>query len=236
MKFILGKKLGMTQVFNNIGDVVPVTKISAGPCYITQVRDGIKDNAVAVQLGFEEKKSFRTNKPQLGHLKDMPVLHFLRDFGIEKVEGVEKGDVVKADTFSEGDIVQVVGTSKGKGFAGVVKRHHFAGGFASQGHKDNERAPGSIGAGGVQRVFKGMRMGGHMGTDRVTVKNLTIIKVDLEKNELYIKGAVPGGRNGLLMISGKGDLKVTKSTAKAEPVAAPVVEADTVVQSETAQA
>lgn len=213
MKFILGKKIGMTQVFSPNGEVVPVTKVSAGPCYIVQVKDGIKDNATAVQIGFGETKAFRLTKPELGHLENLPALRWLRDFGIEKVDGVTKGDVIKVDTFSEGDKVTVVGESKGKGFAGVVKRHHFAGGPASHGHKDNLRAPGAIGSGGVQRVFKGLRMAGRMGGDQVTVKNLAIVKVDLENNEIYLKGAVPGGRNSFLMITANGELKINKPTA-----------------------
>jgi len=224
MKFILGKKISMTQVFSPTGEVIPVTKVSAGPCFVSQVKDGTKDNATAVQIGFGETKAFRLNKPELGHLQNLPALRWLRDFGIEKVDGLEKGDVIKVDTFVEGDKVTVVGESKGKGYAGVVKRHHFAGGPASHGHKDNLRAPGAIGAGGVQRVFKGLRMAGRMGGDQVTVKNLAIVKIDLENNELYIKGALPGGRNGLVVITAPGELKVNKSTTPAvEVVSAPVV-------------
>ena len=223
MKFILGKKIGMTQVFSPTGEVVPVTKVLAGPCYIVQVKDGTKDNATAVQIGFGETKAFRLNKPKLGHLENLPALRWLRDFGIEKVEGIAKGDVIKVDTFVEGDKATVVGESKGKGYAGVVKRHHFAGGPASHGHKDNLRAPGAIGAGGVQRVFKGLRMAGRMGGDQVTVKNLSIVKIDLENNEIYLKGAVPGGRNSFLMITADGNLKITKPVA--EKVETPVVEA-----------
>jgi large subunit ribosomal protein L3 len=220
MKFILGKKIGMTQVFSPNGDVVPVTRVEAGPCQIVQIKDGKKDNAVALQLGFGTPKSYLVSKPAAGHMKDLDAVKFLHDFGVESIENIERGDLITAETFVVGDIVQVVGTSKGKGFAGVVKRHHFRGGPASHGHKDNLRAPGSIGAGGVQRVFKGKRMAGRMGNDQVTVKNLQIIGVSLEKNELLIKGAVPGGRGGLIMISGQGELKITKSTknVKAEAV------------------
>jgi large subunit ribosomal protein L3 len=221
MKFILGKKVGMTQVFAKNGDVIPVTKIVAGPCQIVQVKDGKKDNHVALQLGFGAQKEFRLSEPAKGHLKDLEAVQSLRDFGIDKVDGIERGDVITVETFVPGDVVQVVGTSKGKGFAGVVKRHHFRGAPASHGHKHDLRAPGSIGAGGVQRVFKGMRMAGRMGGDRVTVKNLEIVEVNPATNELLIKGAVPGGRNGLLMISGLGDLKVSKKSA---PAAAPAAE------------
>ncbi|MFA6105990.1 MAG: 50S ribosomal protein L3 [Patescibacteria group bacterium] len=216
MKFILGKKIGMTQVFSASGDVVPVTRVEAGPCQIVQVKDGKKDNAVALQLGFGTPKSYLVSKPAAGHLKDLDAVKFLHDFGVESVDNIERGDFITADTFVIGDIVQVTGTSKGKGFAGVVKRHHFRGAPASHGHKHDLRAPGSIGAGGVQRVFKGMRMAGRMGNDQVTVKNLQIIGINIEKNELLIKGAVPGGRGGLIMISGAGELKINKKVAKKE--------------------
>jgi large subunit ribosomal protein L3 len=216
MKFILGKKIGMTQVFSANGDVVPVTRVEAGPCQIIQVKDGKKDNAIALQLGFGTPRSYKVSKPAAGHMKDLEEVKFLRDFGIESVANIERGDVIAADTFAVGDIVQVVGVSKGKGFAGVVKRHHFRGAPASHGHKHDLRAPGSIGAGGVQRVFKGMRMAGRMGGDQVTVKNLEIVGVSAENKELLIKGAVPGGRGGLLMISGNGELKVTKKAVKKE--------------------
>jgi len=222
MKFILGKKVDMTQVFAENGDVVPVTRVIAGPCQVVQVKDGNKDNAVALQIGFEAKRDFRLKKPEAGHLKGLESVSFLRDFGLEKVDGIERGDIITVATFALGDTVNVVGTSKGKGFAGVVKRHHFRGAPASHGHKHDLRAPGSIGAGGVQRVFKGMRMAGRMGGDRVTVKNLEIVAVNPATNELYIKGAVPGGRNSILLISGQGELKVQKKGAPVE--AAPVVE------------
>lgn len=219
MKFILGKKLGMTQVFLPTGEVVPVTRVLAGPCQVVQIKstEGGKENATALQIGMGTQKSFRVSKPQTGHLKDLELSAYLKDFGIEKVDGIERGDIITVETFGNGDKVCVVGTSKGKGFAGVVKRHHFRGGPASHGHKDNLRAPGSIGAGGVQRVFKGMRMAGRMGGERVTVKNLEIVEVHPDTNELFIKGAVPGGRNGLLMITGVGELKIQK---KNKPVAA----------------
>jgi large subunit ribosomal protein L3 len=216
MKFILGKKIGMTQVFSVNGDVVPVTRVEAGPCQIVQVKDGKKDNAVALQLGFGKIRSYKVSRPATGHLKDLDAVKFLHDFGVESIDNIERGDTITADTFVIGDIVQVTGTSKGKGFAGVVKRHHFRGAPASHGHKHDLRAPGSIGAGGVQRVFKGMRMAGRMGNDQVTVKNLQIIGINTEKNELLIKGAVPGGRGGLIMISGVGELKVNKKVAKKE--------------------
>lgn len=211
MKSILGKKIGMSQVFLDSGTVVPVTKVLAGPCPIVQVKQ-LENDTNSIQLGFNETKDWRLKKPQAGRLKDLPPVSDLRDFTQEKIDGLERGDVVTVDTFAVGDMVSVIGTSKGKGFAGVVKRHHFRGGPASHGHKDNLRAPGSIGAGGVQRVFKGMRMAGRMGGARVTVKNLEIVAVKPETNELYIKGAVPGARNGLLLISAVGELKVMKAS------------------------
>jgi len=229
MKFILGQKLEMSQVFLPSGEVVPVTKVKAGPCVIVQVKDGKKDNQKALQIGFGEKKEFRLNKPEAGHLKGVDPVRFLKEFTVEKTDGVNKGDLITADTFLSGDIIDVIGVSKGKGFAGVVKRHHFRGGPASHGHKDNLRMPGSIGAGGVQRVFKGMRMGGRMGGDQVTIKNLEIVEVNPQENFLYIKGAVPGGRNGLLILEGKGELKITKKNNQVESkeeISAPEIPAE----------
>lgn len=211
----------MSQIFTPLGAVVPVTKIQAGPCVVTQIKNDKKENVTAVQLGFGVKKEYLLKKPQIGHLKGLGAWEFLQDFELDNSENIERGDMVTADTFAVGDKVMVVGESKGKGFAGVVKRHHFKGGPASHGHKDNLRAPGSIGAGGVQRVFKGMRMAGRMGGARVTVKNLEVVKVDAENNEIFLKGAVPGGRNSILAISSPGELKVAK-TAKAAAVSEPV--------------
>lgn len=233
MKFILGTKLGMTQVFRPDGSVVPVTRVQAGPCVITQVKTVEKDGVDSVQVGFGKQKLFRVAKPQQGHLKDLPTVRVMRDVRVGGDE-FKRGDMLDVNSFVAGDRVQVTGTSKGKGFQGVVKRHHFAGGPASHGHKDNLRMPGSIGAGGVQRVFKGMRMGGHMGDEQVTVKNLEIVEVLPETNELLIKGAVPGARGGLLMINGaEGNMTVTMSAlagaTASEPVAEEVV-ADVVVE------
>lgn len=210
MKFILGKKISMTQVFLADGAVVPVTKLVVGPCYVTQVRENA-NKELAVQLGFDEMRSFRMNQPKIGHLKDLPALRHLKEFKTDAKDQVKRGDIIAVDTFAVGDIVDVIGESKGRGFAGVVKRHHFRGGPASHGHKDNLRAPGSIGAGGVQRVFKGIRMAGRMGGGRVTVKNLEIVAVHPETNEILIKGAVPGGRNGVIMLLGKGVLKIKEN-------------------------
>jgi large subunit ribosomal protein L3 len=235
MKFILGKKIGMTQVFSSDGAVVPVTRVQAGPCQIvgiSKVKTAQKE-ATSVQLGFGEKKEWRLKKPLAGHLKNLQPVTWLKSFITDESLQAERGDMVAVDTFVTGDKVAVIGVSKGKGFAGVVKRHHFAGGPASHGHKDNLRMPGSIGAGGVQRVFKGMRMAGRMGGDRVTVKNLEIIEVHPETNELYIKGAVPGGRNGLLLISCPGDLKITKNNEKQDQSSAvPEVAVPSIVENE----
>lgn len=222
MKFILGRKLNMTQVFLPTGEVVPVTKVQAGPCQVTQVKTKGKDSANAIQLGFGDIKEYQMTQSEAGHLKDLKLTRELHDFSVDSLPEVGRGDIISVETFVPGDIVTVIGTSKGKGFAGVVKRHGFRGGPASHGHKDNLRAPGSIGAGGVQRVFKGMRMAGQMGNVRVTVKNLEIVEVHPEANELYIKGAVPGGRNGILAIQGIGELKVKKADTKV--VTAPTTE------------
>ncbi len=216
MKFILGKKIGMTQVFSKNGDVIPVTRVEAGPCQVVQIKDGKKDNAIALQLGFGTPRSYKVTKPMTGHLKGLEPAQFLHDFGMESVDKFERGDVVTVDTFVAGDKVAVIGVSKGKGFAGVVKRHHFRGAPATHGHKHDLRMPGSIGAGGVQRVFKGMRMGGRMGTDQVTVKNLEIVNILPEQNELQIKGAIPGGRGGFIIITAEGELKVQKSASSAD--------------------
>ena len=216
----------MTQVFLDNGEVVPVTRIQAGPCQIVQVKNGGKDNSVSVQVGFGERKSFRLTTPMAGHLKGLDPVRRVKDFAVEKVDNLLKGDMITIDTFAKGDIVRVIGTSKGKGFAGVVKRHGFHGGPATHGHKDNLRAPGSIGAGGVQRVFKDMRMAGRMGGEQITVKNLEVIEIHPESNEIYLKGAVPGGRNGLLEIYADGELKIAR---KVENIIAQPVEINNVV-------
>ncbi len=227
MKFIIGKKIGMTQVFRADGSVVPVTRVQAGPCVITQVKDG------AVQVGFGTQKTFRLNKAMKGHLKGISsgnsgetTVRFLKDFRGE-VQHLKKGDQFTVTIFTPGEKIQVTGTSKGRGFQGVVKRHGFAGGPATHGHKDNLRMPGSIGAGGVQRVFKNMRMGGHMGDEQVTVKNLEIVEIHPETNELLIKGAIPGARNGLVYISTQEGSIVIEAAASevapAEAVSVPTV-------------
>lgn len=205
MKFIIGKKIAMTQVFREDGIVVPVTKVLAGPCVVTQIKTKEKDNNNSLQIGFGTQKIFRLNKSEKGHLDSILVdnnknqtVRNLHEF--KNDNSLNKGDVFGVEIFTVGEKVKVTGTSKGKGFQGVVKRHGFHGNSATHGHKDQERMPGSIGATDPQRVFKGKRMGGHMGDEQVSVKNLEIVKIDLESNELYIKGAVPGARNSLLYI------------------------------------
>lgn len=201
MKGIIGKKVGMTQIFDERGEAVPVTVIQAGPCYVTQVRTEQKDGYWAIQLGFEEIRPRRLTKAQLGHLKRLPPLRHLREIRTRDIEGVEVGQKVDASIFSPGDRVDVTGFSKGRGFAGVVKRHGFRGGPATHGQSDRLRAPGSIGSGTTPgRVFKGTRMAGHMGNRRVTAQNLEVVLVDPERNLLAVKGSVPGARHGLLVI------------------------------------
>lgn len=229
MKFILGKKLGMTQVFRPDGSVVPVTEIMAGPCVVTQVKTKAKEGADAVQLGFGEQKKFRVSRALQGHLKGLATVRVMKDVRMseKEVSALKRGDMISIKMFTPGELVQVVGTSKGKGFQGVVKRHGFKGGPKTHGHKDNLRMPGTIGAGGVQRVFKNQRMGGHTGDERVTVKNLEVISVDTEKNILVLKGAVPGARNGLLMIStndGTMEVMDLAPTVEQQVETAPVAE------------
>lgn len=201
MKFILGKKLEMSQRFKEDGTVIPVTLIEAGPCKVTQVKTKNKDGVDAVQFGFDAAK--KLNKSETGHLKDLEKFRHLVEVGIDKPETYARGQEIKVSSFVAGDKVQVVGTSRGMGFAGVVKRHHFRGHPATHGHKDQLRMPGSIGAGGVQRVFKGMRMAGRMGGERVTIKNLEVIEIDEQNNLVALKGAVPGKRGAIVLISQK---------------------------------
>ncbi len=202
LKGLLGRKVGMSQIFDATGAAVPVTLIEAGPCYVTQVRTPEADGYSAVQLGFNETKPKRLTGGQLGHLKrsNLPPLRFLREFR-EKDPGVKEGDKVDVSLFTVGDHVDVVGTSKGKGFQGAVKRYHFKGGPATHGASDRERAPGSRGATTTPgRVYKGARGPGHMGDDRVTQQNLVVVLVDVERNLLGVRGAVPGSKGGLVMI------------------------------------
>jgi large subunit ribosomal protein L3 len=204
MKSLLGKKIGMTSVFTDDGNNVSCTLIEAGPCYITALKTEEKDGYSAVQLGFQERKEKGLTKPVLGKLKKnkLPVLRYIkevRDF--DNQEELKVGEVLKADLFSEGDTVKVTGITKGKGFQGVVRRHGFGGGSKTHGQSDRQRAPGSIGASSYpSRVFKGQKMAGRQGNDKVTIRNLTIVKVIPESNLILVKGAVPGANSGLVQI------------------------------------
>lgn len=196
---IIGRKVGMTRVFKPTGEVVPVTVIDAGPCYVSQIKTIEKDGYVAAQIAYGNAK--RLSRPEKGHLKQLPALRHLREFRVTEPSGVQVGQKIDVSMFKPGEQVDVVGTSKGKGFAGVVKRHHFAGGPRTHGQSDRLRAPGSIGATTTPgRVLKGLRMAGRMGGERVTVHNLEVVEADAERNLLMVKGAVPGARNGLLLI------------------------------------
>jgi large subunit ribosomal protein L3 len=203
LKGLIGTKVGMTQIFDESGEAIPVTLIEAGPCYVTQVRLPEKDGYSAVQLGFVEGKQKHLTSGQLGHLKrnDLPPLRFLREFR-QKDPGVSEGQTLTVnEVFAVGETVDVVGTSKGKGFAGAVKRYHFHGGPKTHGQSDRHRAPGSRGSGTTPgRVYKGSRGPGHMGFDRVTAQNLKVVLVDGERNLLGLRGAVPGPKGGVLMI------------------------------------
>jgi large subunit ribosomal protein L3 len=202
IKGLIGRKIGMTQLFQDEGEVV-VTAIEAGPCFIAQVKTEAKDGYNAVQLAFGEAR--KLSSPKKGHVKEIGQLKHLREFQVDDVSSVKVGQKVDADMFKPGDIINVTGVSKGKGFAGVVKRYHFAGGPKTHGQSDRHRAPGSIGATtSPGRVFKGLRMAGHMGDRRVTVRNLKIVNVDLERHLLLVRGAVPGARKGLLLIKKAG--------------------------------
>jgi len=199
---LIGKKIGMTQLFQDDGEVV-ITAIEAGPCFVTQVKTEAKDGYNAVQLAFGEVK--KLSSPKKGHVKEIGQLEHLREFEIDDVSSVKVGQKVDADMFKPGDLINVTGVSKGKGFAGVVKRHHFAGGPKTHGQSDRHRAPGSVGATtSPGRVFKGLRMAGHMGDRRVTTRNLKVVNVDLARHLLLVRGAVPGARKGLLLIKKAG--------------------------------
>jgi large subunit ribosomal protein L3 len=196
MSSLIGKKLGMTRYFDPSGQNVVVTILEAGPCYVTEIRSREQHGYDAVQLGFDPKREKLTTKPIMGHLKKAKVkpLRIIKEFrNFDSRSDLKLGDEIRVDIFSVGDRVTVTGVSKGKGFAGVVKRHHFSGGPKTHGQSDRHRAPGSLGQSSYpSRVYKGLRMAGRLGGERVTVRNLKIIKVDSEKNLLVVKGAVPG--------------------------------------------
>lgn len=196
----------MTQVWRGEKQV-GVTKVQAGPCVVAQVKTKDKDGYEAVQIGFGEKKEKNIAKPQLGHFKKCKNnFRYLREFRIEQSD-LKSGDMIDVSVFEPGDNIQVTGVSKGKGFQGVVKRHGFHGQDKTHGTKDQLRMSGSVGSTGPAHVFKGVRMPGRMGGEQVTTKNLEVIEVDKENNILLIKGAVPGARNGLVLISGEGEKK-----------------------------
>lgn len=215
MKFIIGEKQEMTQIWKDEQHIA-VTKVKVEPCIVTQVKKKEKDAYEAIQLGFGVRKEKNINKPQIGHCKGLGNFKKLREFRVEEAK-IERGDKLDVSSFEAGDKIQVESVSKGKGFQGVVKRHGFAGQIKTHGNKDQHRMPGSIGATGPAHVFKGTRMGGRMGGDQVTVKNLEIVEIDLENNIFFIKGAVPGHRNSLVLISGEGEMKlVAKEELKKE--------------------
>ena len=204
MTGILGKKIGMTSIFDERGESIPCTVIEAGPCYVTQVKTKEKDGYDALQVGFEEHKERLVNRPTAGHFKKAGITakRKLREFKGFDVSKFPLGAEIKVDAlFAKGDIVSVKGTSKGRGFQGVVKRHHFGGGARTHGQSDRVRAPGSIGSSSYpSRVFKGMRMAGRMGGENVTVKNLRIVQIIPESNLVLIKGSVPGHNNSYVEI------------------------------------
>jgi large subunit ribosomal protein L3 len=196
---ILGRKIGMSRIFDEHGEVVPVTIIEAGPCYVTQVKTSDKDGYNAIQLGFGEAK--RLTKALRGHLKDLPPLRHLRELRTDDVEHYQVGQVLDVGLFNVGELVDVIGESKGRGFAGVMKRHGFAGGPATHGQSDRPRHPGAIGASNTPGwVRKGMRMAGRMGNAWVTVQNLRVVAIDPERNLLAVRGGVPGASQGLLFV------------------------------------
>jgi large subunit ribosomal protein L3 len=223
MKFIIGKKIDMSQVWQE-DKVVAVTRVQAGPCVVVDVKSEKRDGYSAVQLGYGVRKEKNIKKPQKGHMKGLGNFSVLKEFrqiskkkaDAQDFANLKKGDQIKADTFQAGDSIEVNGTTKGKGFQGVVKRHGFGGSKKTHGNKDQLRMPGSIGATGPAHVFKGMRMGGRMGADAQTIKNLEIVDVDIENNIILIKGPVPGVRGSLVFIKGEGELKISETAVKTE--------------------
>jgi large subunit ribosomal protein L3 len=219
MKFILGKKMPMTQIWDN-DQVIAVTPVLAGPCVITQIKTKQTDNYSALQLAYGNRKAKNLKKPQRAKYEKLGLapMH-VREFRLENDMDVKAGDIITVESFTAGDLVQVSGTSKGRGFQGVVKRHGFQGGRKSHGNKDQLRMPGSIGAKGPAHVFKGMRMAGRMGNERVSIQNLKVVSVDLENNIIYIQGAVPGSIDALLEIKGRGELVIKAAKSEKEAVA-----------------
>jgi large subunit ribosomal protein L3 len=206
MKFILGTKEYMTQIFDDEGNVIPTTIVKVAPVIVTQVKGKEKDGYEALQVGFGSRKEKNIKKSLKGHIKDLGNFSMLREIRMDEVKTDKKdwkiGDTIDISAFADGDKVVISSISKGKGFQGVVKRHGFSGGPRSHGQKHSERAPGSIGTAGFQRVFKNMRMAGRMGSDKITYKNVKIVKIDPETNEIYLKGQVPGRRGTVVEIKG----------------------------------
>jgi large subunit ribosomal protein L3 len=201
---LIGKKIGMTQVFDANGMVVPVTVIKAGPCRVVARKTKEKENYDAVQLGFEEIEEKKVSKPVLGHFKkyNSPNYRYLREFRLKLYKDIKEGEVFDAGMFVENEVITITSTSKGKGFAGVMKRHNFQGFQQSHGVHESFRGPGSIGQCATpSRVFKGKKMAGRMGNDKVTVKNILVVKVDVQRNLLLVKGAVPGHRNSIVTMT-----------------------------------
>lgn len=200
-KGILGKKIGMTQVFTTEGRVIPVTVVEAGPCPVVQKKTVATDGYNAIQIGFSFLRESLSNKPRKGHFQkaSLKPMRYIREFRISDVESYEVGQEVKADLFAVGDKIDVVGTSKGKGFAGMIKRHNASRGPMAHGSKYHRRT-GSLGAKGPARVFKGRKLPGRMGGERVTVQNLEVVRIDVDKNLILIKGAVPGANKSLLIL------------------------------------
>jgi len=200
---ILGEKVGMTKVFTDKGESVPVTVIIAGPCRVIQKKDTEKDGYNAIQLGFKSIKKNKALKPIIGHYSKskMDPLKYLREFKINDSKKYTLGQEIKVDIFKQGEKVTIIGISKGKGFAGAIKRHNFSGGPKTHGQKEYYRSVGSIGATDAARVFKGQKLPGHMGTDRVNIKNLEVVKIDTERNLLLVKGSVPGAKGEMLIIN-----------------------------------
>ena len=201
-KAIIGKKLGMTQLFDANGNVVPVTVIEAGPCVVAQKKTTENDGYEAVQIGYGDLKASKVNKPMKGHFAkgDVAPKKVLREFRLEDTSALNVGDIIKADVFAEGDAIDVRGTSKGKGYAGVIKRWNFSRLKESHGTGPVHRHGGSLGVIDPARVFKGKKMAGHLGNERVTVQNLSVVKVDAEKNIIAVKGAVPGPKGGIVVL------------------------------------
>ena len=208
-KGLLGKKLGMAQIFTENGEVVPVTLIEAGPCHVVQIKTAAVDSYNALQLGFGHAK--HVNSPERGHLGDCPPLNHLREIRTDDLEQYQVGQVIDVDLFSPGDLIDVIGTSKGRGFQGGMKRHGFHGGPMTHGQSDRQRSPGAISSGTTPgRVYKGQRMAGHMGNTRVTSLNMEVVLVDADKHVIALKGSVPGAINGLVMLRGSVKTRVSK--------------------------